>query len=148
MTLPVAVHVTPDVSPEDADQLLHDIHALGLDPTLKAVPTRRGVSDLLWLVLLALPVKPFLEHLTQKFADDAYAQLKALVGKALHRQREQQKDRRVLVLEDDAKRLQVELESDLPLEAYRQLFEVSLSSTQGRLHYDRSRKEWRAEPDE
>ncbi|MGH3784976.1 MAG: hypothetical protein ACRDRG_00120 [Pseudonocardiaceae bacterium] len=148
MTIPVAVHVTADVPPEDADQLLHDVRALGLEPTFKAVPVRRGVSDLLWLVLLYLPVKPFLEHLAQEFADDAYAQLKALVGKALHGRRELPDSRRVLELRDETEGLRVELESDLPLEAYRQLFGLDLSSTRGRLRYNRSKKEWRTEPDE
>lgn len=149
MTLPVAVHVTADVSPEDVDQFLHNVRVIGLDPTLKAVPTRRGVSDLAWLVLLALPMKPFFEVLVQRFASDAYSQLKGLVGKVLHRQREPQDGGRALVLQDNTTGLQVVLESDLPLEAYQQLFLVNLSSIRrGPLHYDRSRREWRAELDE
>jgi hypothetical protein len=148
MTPPVAVHVAADVRPEDAQQFLHDIRALGFDPTLKTVATRRGVSDLVWVVLLALPVKPFLEHLAQKFADDAYSQLKALVDKVVHRRREPPDSRRALVLRDDTRHFRVELEPDLPLEAYRQLFGMDLSSMRGRLHYDRSSRQWRAEPDE
>jgi hypothetical protein len=149
MTVPVDIHVTADVPPEGVDQLLHDVRAIGLDPTLKAVPMRRGgVNDLLWQVLLALPAQIFFEVLVQKFADEAYSQLKVLVGKALHRRCEPQDCSRVLMLQDKTTGLRVVLESDLPLDAYQQLFLVNLSSiTPGLLRYDQNRKEWRAEPD-
>lgn len=149
MTVPVEVRVVADVPAEGVDQLLHDLRAIGLTPALRAVPVRRGGGELLWWVLLGLPLKPFLDALVQKFADDAYSQLKALVGNVLHRPRGPQDSRRVLELSDNTRHLRVELESDLPLDAYQQLFLVNFSNiTQGRLRYDRSSKEWRVERDE
>ncbi len=144
MTVPVDIHYTAVVS-AGVDQLLDDARALGLDPTPKPVPTRRGVSDLLWVVLLVVPVKPFLDSLTQKFADDAYVTLKSFVGKALSRRRAPHDDDQVLMLRDDPTGLEIVLESDLPLAAYRQLFGTDLSALRGTLRYDRSRREWHAE---
>lgn len=146
MTVPVVIYVPADAPAEDVDQLLDDVRAIGLDPTLKAVPTRRGVSVLFWLVLLAVPVKPFFEELSRKFADDAYARLKSLVGKALSRQRTPHDDSRVLVLQDTATGLTIALESDLPLTAYQQLFGMDHPTTlpPGTLRYDQNSQEWRA----
>jgi len=55
----------------------------------------------------------------------------------------------VLVLQDTTTRLQVVLEADLPVEAYRQLISLDLAAIRhGPLHYDRQRSEWRSELDE
>lgn len=146
---PVTLHVASGVPQEVTEQFLDDIRVIGLDPVLKAVPARRGLSDIPWLVLLALPMKPFFEALVQNCAGDAYLQLKSLVGKVLHRQRESGNGSRVLVLQDNTTGLQVVLESELPLEAYQQLFQVNFSSIRrGPLHYDGKRGGWRAELDE
>lgn len=149
MTFPVAVHVTADVPPEDVDQLLDDLRAIGLNPTPQLVPTRRGVGDLPWLVLLALPMKLFFETLMQELAGDAYSRLKAIVGRVLSRHREPEDGRRVLVLEDTTTGLRVMLKPDLPPEGYQRLFRTDLSAfARGPLHYDRRRQQWRSELDE
>ncbi|MCA1672536.1 MAG: hypothetical protein LC799_10145 [Actinobacteria bacterium] len=146
---PVTLHVASGVPQEVVEQFLDDIRVIGLDPVLKAVPARRGLSDIAWLVLLALPLKPFFEALVQNCAGDAYLQLKYLAGKVLNRQRESGDGGRVLVLQDNTTGLQIVLESELPLEAYQQLFLVNFSGiSRGPLHYDRKRGQWRAELDE
>ena len=52
---------------------------------------------------------------------------------------------RTLVLQDTATGLQVVLEPDLPIEAYRQLVTLDLSSLHGGpARYDRSRNAWQS----
>jgi len=149
MTAPVTVRVAADVPPEDLDQLLGDLRAIGLNPQLRPVATRRGVSDLPWLVLLALPMKLFFETLMQQLAGDAYLRLKTIAARVLHGQHGSEDNRRVLVLEDTTTGLLVMLEPDLPPEAYQRLFHTDLSAfARGPLHYDRSRQQWRSELDE
>jgi hypothetical protein len=143
MTVPVDVHVTSDVSLEALDQLFGDLRAIGLDPTRRVVPTRRGI-ELTWLVLLALPMKLFVDTLVQQLAGDVYSRLKVIIDDVFRRSRKGAKTRDVLVLQDLDTHLLVEFEPDLTVEAYRQLFQIDLASvTQGPLRYDRNRREWR-----
>lgn len=149
MAVPANVRVAAHVSPEDVRQLLDDFRSIGLDPTARVVPTRRGLSDFPWLVVVTLPLQLFLSTLMQELAGDAYTRLKALVGRVLHHEQQRDEGRRVLVFQDTATGAQVVLEHDLPPEGYRQLFRVDLAAlTHGPLHYDRSKHEWRSELDE
>lgn len=147
MAVPVTVHIAA-APPDGVDQFVNDIRTIGLEPTVRTVPTRRGVSDFAWLIL-ALPIKAFFETLVEQFAGDAYARLKTLTGTALRHHGDTRDNRRVMLLQDSTTGLQVVLESDLPLAAYRQLFLVNLPDfAQGPLRYDRDERGWRAQLDD
>ena len=116
---------------------------------LSRVPTRRGVGDLPWLVLAALPLHAFLGSLGTTLAEEASASLKRLVGHVRRAQGEAAPPPSVLVLQDAASRLQVVLEADLPTDAYEALLSLDLSKfRKGPLHYDRQHRRWRSELDE
>jgi hypothetical protein len=151
MSGPLEANVLLDAEvPADQERLLMSIFGeLGVTAHTRIVPPRRGVTELNWLVLVALPLQAFLGNVGSKFADDAYRGLKALVGQLVHGDRPAPAGQRPMVLRDEATGLELVLEADLPDEGYRQLFGLDLSQFQvGPVHYDRHRRRWRSERDE
>jgi hypothetical protein len=136
--------------PVDQERLLVDAFALlGVTARTRVVPTRRGVGELSWLVLVSLPLQAFLASVGTKLAEDAHQGLRALVGRLVHRDRSRPADQRPMVLRDVATGLQIVLEPGLPDEGYRQLLDLDLSRFQlGPVHYDRHQGRWRSELDE
>ena len=113
------------------------------------VSTRRGLKQLPWLVLAALPLHAFLSGLGSAAAQDVAQDLERLVGRVVGGKHKTASPQQVLVLQDAATRPQVALEADLPAEAYEALVALDLSAfRQGPVHYDRQRGRWRSEPDE
>lgn len=151
MSAPLEANVLLDAEvPADQERLLVDVFdQLGVAARTRIVPPRRGVTELNWLVLVALPLQAFLGAVGTKFADDAYRGLKALVGRLVAPDRAGPAVQRPMVLRDEATGLEVILESDLPDDGYRQLFGLDLSQFElGPVHYDRHRRRWRSERDE
>lgn len=147
---PAEVLFAGRLSAGEVTELRDAFATVGLAIDLREVSARRGLGDIAWLALLAVPLKPFYEQLLNDFADDAHQQLKKLAGKLLHRRRlPGAGDRQVLVLQDSATGVQVVLEPDLPDQAYQQLLRVDLTAIrQGPVHYDQHRHQWRSELDE
>jgi hypothetical protein len=138
-----------EVPVDQERRLVHTFGLLGVTARTRIVPSRRGVGELNWLILVSLPLQTFLGSVGTKFAEDAYQGLKGLVGRLVHRDPPTPGDQRPMVLRDMATGLQVVLEPDLPDEGYRQLFGLDLSQFQlGPVHYDRHRGRWRSERDE
>jgi hypothetical protein len=151
MSRPLEANVLLDAEvPADQERLLVDVFGqLGIIAHTRIVPPRRGVSELNWLVLVALPLQAFLGNVGTRFADDAYQGLKALIGRLVPGDRPEPTGQRPMVLRDDATGLELVLEPDLPDEGYRQLFGLDLSHFQvGPVHYDRHQRRWRSERDE
>jgi hypothetical protein len=91
-----------------------------------------------------LPLQAFLSGLGSKLAEDIYQELKDVVGRVLRRSNPRGQER-TLVLQDTATGLQVVLEPDLPIEAYRRLVTLDVSSLHGGpVRYDRSRNAWQS----
>ena len=112
--------------PADRERGLVDaLAALGVRAQAKVVPARRGLGEVHWLVLVAVPLQAFLSSVGSKVAEDAYQGLKRAISRLLGRDQEQpaaeQPRPRPLVLQDTASGLQVVLEVDLPDTAYQQL---------------------------
>jgi hypothetical protein len=151
MSGPLDAHVLLDAEvPVDQERLLVDVFGrLGVTAHTRIVPPRRGVAELNWLVLVALPLQAFLGSVGTRFADDAYRGLKALVGRLVSPERPGPAGQRPMVLRDEATGLELVLEPDLPDDGYRQLFGLDLSQFQlGPVHYDRHQRRWRSERDE
>jgi hypothetical protein len=151
MSGPLEANVLLDAQvPADQERLLVDAFGqLGVTAHTRIVPPRRGVTELNWLVLVALPLQAFLGNVGTKFADDAYRGLKVLIGQFAHGDRPVPAGQRPMVLRDDATGLELVLEPDLPDEGYRQLFGLDLSHFQvGPVRYDRHQRRWRSERDE
>lgn len=150
MPLRADVLVADQISDDDAAQLVLEFEMVGLIAELREVPSRRSLADIAWLILAAVPLKPFFDQLAKESATDAYRRLKTLADK-VSRHRPQPSDERpkVLLLQDNTTGVQVVLEPDLPDKAYEQLLAFDLSTIRrGPLHYDRHRRRWRSELDE
>jgi hypothetical protein len=142
--------VAAEVPPEDEQAIVEAFGALGVTARARIVPTRRGVGELQWLVLAALPLQAFLSSLGSTLGDEASDSLIRLTGR-LRRTRGEAADPPppILVLQDAATRLQVVLEAGLPTDAYRALLALDLSTfSKGPLHYDQQHRRWRSELDE
>jgi len=147
--LAAEVLVAAEVSAEEEQTIVEAFRALDVAARTRMVPTRRGLEQLYWLVLAALPLHAFLSGLGSAAAEDVAQGLKRLVGRVVGGKRVTASSAQVLVLQDVATRLQVVLEADLPAEAYRALVALDLSVFgQGPVHYDRQRGRWRSELDE
>jgi len=114
--------------------------------TTRLAPTQRTLNGAEWLVLAMLPLQAFLSGLGAKLAEDVHCGLKDVVGRILGRSSPGRRER-VLVLQDPATGLEVVLEPDLPIEAYRRLVTLDLSAIRGGpVRYDRSRDAWQSDP--
>jgi hypothetical protein len=138
------------LSTQESTQLTQEFESVGLTAELREVPPRRDISDIAWMALVALPLKPFFDQLAKDFAVDAYNRLKSLIGNVFGlRQARGAQAPNVLVFRDSTTGVQVVLEPDLPDEAYTQLLTFDFTTIRrGPLHYDRYRRQWRSELDE
>jgi hypothetical protein len=144
--LKAEVLVAATVSPEQEQQIAEAFRSFDVVTRTRVVPARRGVGEWQWLVLASLPLQAFVSALASRFAEDAHAGLKRLVGQVLGGQPEARGPEQVLVLQDPVSRLQVVLEADLPTEACQQLVAFDFATVRrGPLHYDRQRRAWRSE---
>lgn len=147
--LAAEVLVSVKMSAEGEQAIVEAFRALGIAVRTRMIPTRRGLEQLHWLVLAALPLSAFLSGLGSAAAQDVAQGLKRLVGHVLVARSKTVSGPQVLVLQDAATRLQIVLEADLPAEAYQALVMLDLSVfRQGPVHYDRQRGRWRSELDE
>ncbi|MGH3896778.1 MAG: hypothetical protein ACRDTA_00710 [Pseudonocardiaceae bacterium] len=147
--LTAEVLVNAEVSAEEEQAIVEAFRALDVAARTRMVPTRRGLEQLHWLVLAALPLHAFLSGLGSAAAQDVAQGLKRLVSRVIGDKHKTASSEQVLVLQDATTRLQIVLEADLPAEAYQALVVLDLSAfQQGPVHYDRQRGRWRSELDE
>ena len=151
--MPVCASVlvaSSDLSDEAAAQLIEDFHSVGVTAELRQVSPRRSLGEIAWLALAVVPLKPFFDQLIKDFADDAYQRLRTCIVKLfrLHPSPPTEPPR-VLLLQDSTTGIQVVLEPDLPVRAYKQLLSFDFATLRrGPLHYDQHRRRWRSELDE
>jgi hypothetical protein len=137
-----------EIADELEEQLVATFREFGYEIEFRRTLTHRGVAELGWLVLAALPLQAFLSGLGSEAVKDIYASVRKL---AKTRTKKTVDTGRTipLVLQDSNSDLKIILEPDLPEEAYQQLAGLDLSAYRiGPLHYDRHRKMWRSELDE
>jgi hypothetical protein len=149
-TMSADIFVSTQLAPEREELIVDALTALGVSARVRVLPPRRGVGDLQWLVLVALPLQAFLTSLGSKIADDAYQGFQRAVRRLLHRVAEDQVPAlKPVVLQDATSGIQVVLDPDLSVEGYKQLLHLDLSQFRfGPVHYDQARQRWRSELDE
>lgn len=150
MLLSSEVFFAGKLSTQETARLVEDFQTVGLAANLQEVSPRRSLDDIAWLILAAIPLKPFFDQLAKESAADAYRRLNSFVHRIFHgRQPQLTESPKVLLLQDSTRGIQIVLESDLPAESYQQLLSFDLATIRlGPLHYDRHRHEWRSELDE
>jgi hypothetical protein len=147
-SLRVELLVDREVTDELEQQLAATFSGFGFHTECRRQLTHRGVSELGWLVLAALPLHAFLSGLGSEAVKDIYASVKKLAKRKIE-QGTKPVDRFPLVLQDSHSGLRIVLEDELPVEAYQQLINLDLTAYRvGPLHYDRHRRAWRSELDE
>jgi hypothetical protein len=140
------VLVRPGMSTADKYDVAEAFATINVAAATRLAPTQRTLNGVEWLVLVMLPLQAFLSGLGSKLAEDVYSGFKDVVGRILRRSSPGRRER-VLVLQDAATGLQVVLEPDLPIEAYRRLVALDLSAFHGGpVRYDRSRNAWQSHP--
>ncbi|MGH4005502.1 MAG: hypothetical protein ACRDSO_15505, partial [Pseudonocardiaceae bacterium] len=82
-SLTAEVFVTAEVSTEGEQAIVEAFRNLDVAARTRMVPTRRGLEQLHWLVLAALPLHAFLSGLGSAAAQDVAQGLKRLVGRAV-----------------------------------------------------------------
>ncbi|MER6129078.1 hypothetical protein ABT173_42285 [Streptomyces sp. NPDC001795] len=148
------VYFDSETTEEQRTALYEGLAGLGVHAEGGVVGTFR-TDPLTWLILVVLPLNGFLEGCGKEFAQDAYRTAKRVIGGALVRRRggdansettpasEAGRDAPVLMLEDTATSTRFTFEPGLPDDAYRQLFDLDLSSCEGRtLRFAAARNRW------
>jgi hypothetical protein len=140
------VLLRPETSAADEHEVMEAFATIGVAATTRLAPTQRTLNGAEWLVLAVLPLQAFLSSLGSKLAEEVYHGLKDVVGRLLNRSGPRRHEG-ALLLQDTATGLQIVLEPDLPIEAYRQLVTLDLTAFDGGpVRYDRSRSAWQSNP--
>ncbi|NUP17238.1 MAG: hypothetical protein HOZ81_14240 [Streptomyces sp.] len=144
-TAPTAAHVyfAPGTTPGQQAALYEGLAGLGVRAQGTVVGNYRSAT-LTWMVLVVLPLSGFLQECGKNLAQDAYRALKGVIGGALRRDPEPAvEDHPALILEDTESTVRLAFTPDLPDDAFRQLFDLDLSTSPGRtLRYVSERNRW------
>ncbi|MGW6911293.1 hypothetical protein [Streptomyces sp. NPDC054940] len=142
------VYFAPGTAAEQQAALYEGLAGLGVRAEGAVVGGHRS-DALTWMVLVVLPLSGFLQECGKNLAQDAYRAVKGLIGGALHRgeeataEPEPEVQEPVLMLEDTESAVRFAFTPDLPDTAYRQLFDLDLSSSTGRtLRFVAGRNRW------
>ncbi|MDC0772721.1 hypothetical protein [Streptomyces sp. HD] len=148
---PTAAHVyfAPGTTAEQQATLYEGLAGLGVRAQGAVVGNYRSAT-LTWMVLVVLPLSGFLQECGKNLAQDAYRELKGVIGGALRRTTGTApepepvvEDDPVLMLEDAETTVRLVFTPDLPDDAFRQLFDLDLSSSPGRtMRYVSERNRW------
>ncbi|MER5219021.1 hypothetical protein [Streptomyces flaveus] len=133
--------------------LVEALTSLGFAVRARAVPTRRPIEQLAWIMLIALPLQAFLSALGSKAAEDTHRVLRDAIAKVARRESgtsDPSPDRAgTVVLQDPATGLQIILGPHLDEDAYRKLRALDLSQyTHGPVRYDTVEGRWLSDVDE
>ncbi|MGR6966282.1 hypothetical protein ACU610_17615 [Geodermatophilus sp. URMC 61] len=129
------------LSPDDLEDIEQAFRAAGLRPTVYRTPARRGLEELNWLVIAAVPLSSFLTTMGTKLAEDSYKELRQLAHRVFGRAPASKAS--TLVLEDQDTGTQVVLEPDLSDKGYQALFETDFARYSGdTVRYDPTHERW------
>ncbi|MEU6138999.1 hypothetical protein ABZ848_01395 [Streptomyces sp. NPDC047081] len=126
----------PSHPAEEGQDLLR---AAGIDTTCMLVPTRRGTSEFVHVLVMTAALEPFLRTLFRKFAEEAHVGLKKFTQRLLKPAAEEGPAPRGLVFEMPTGG-RVTFTPDLPEQAYKQA--VGLDARDGRWTWDASSAMW------
>ncbi|MFG1609199.1 hypothetical protein [Actinoplanes sp. NPDC049265] len=147
MTLTADIFVDREIPVEVERDLVDALTAAGVYATAKVVPNRRGMSDVSWLILIAVPVQAFLNSLGEAAAADVWARVKAALRR-MPRKSVAGRSRPV-ILQDPETGLSLVLPPDLSDEGYRQLGQLDLSAfVEGPIRYDTPSRRWVSDSDD
>ena len=87
MPLPADVLFAGKLSADEAAQLAQEFEAVGLTADIREVSPRRYLDEIAWLVLAAVPLKPFFDQLAKDSATDAFSPSSARFSTDVSRRR-------------------------------------------------------------
>lgn len=144
----VEILASSAVSVSDLDEIELQLRQWGLHSAIRRLPPRRGVAELSWLLLLTIPAEIVVGKMVDHLGNAAYQSLRGLVEQVLARYRGAEGDTQpvpsTVVVEAAGTGARFALEADLPLEAYRQLFDeiTAHSASDGLRIFDRQDHRW------
>jgi hypothetical protein len=135
------VSIDREASEEEVDAVDAAFREAGLDAEVRASYGRKSLDLLPWIVLIALPLKGFLDAFGREAGQDAYAALKRLVTRIREGRRG---NKGTIVVQSRESSTTLVLGDDLPDEAYAALFELDPKEYEGAyLLWDEDRGEWK-----
>ncbi|WP_031487129.1 hypothetical protein [Streptomyces bicolor] len=150
------VYFAPGTTAEQQAALYEGLAGLGVRGAAGAVVDNHRSGTLTWMVLVVLPLSGFLQEAGKNLAQDAYRAVKGVIGGALGRSPdtstppdpdpaapERAAEDPVLILEDTESTVRLAFTPDLPDDAFRQIFDLDLSSFEGgTLRFVAERNRW------
>jgi hypothetical protein len=143
MSEQVVVYAQPDLTEDELSDLEAAVRDLGLEPSTRVLPARRGVVEASWLVLIAFPAQVMLRSTLDRLGSEAYDALKRLAARGFHARSDAARPDRAVVLQTTDTGAHIRLEADLPSEAYASLVEILHGTSGGEWRYDRTQQRWR-----
>ncbi|MFC3491931.1 hypothetical protein [Glycomyces rhizosphaerae] len=135
--------LSPELPVKVESQWVEALRGNGFETEVHRPLGHRSPAVFDWVLLLSIPLHAFLSTLGSEAMHDLFQGLR---NRARERGGAESKP---LVLEDSERELRIVLEPDLPLEAFKRLFEIDLDGFgTGPLHYDHNRRDWRSVSDE
>jgi hypothetical protein len=144
MSNEVEIIASAALSAADISEIESEVRGWGLDPYTRRMPPRRG-TELSWLLMMAIPAEILAKAVLEKVGADVYEGLRGLVQRVLRRHSRDASAAGVII-ESASSGAQFALEADLPIEAYRLLFDdiANGSPADGLRTFDREHQRWRA----
>jgi hypothetical protein len=144
MSNEVEIIASAALSSADISEIESEVRGWGLDPYTRRMPPRRG-AELSWLLMMAIPAEILAKAVLEKVGADVYEGLRGLVQRVLRRHSRDASAAGVII-ESASSGAQFALEADLPIEAYRLLFDdiANGSPADGLRTFDREHQRWRA----
>jgi hypothetical protein len=123
-----------------AEFLAQELSQMGLTARFASSQPERGASEVILMVVLAVPIRTFLEAFGSSLGNSAGTAVKNLIQKTLGAGRQNVIDKCVLV-RDPQRGIDFEFTDDLPVEAYDKVGRIS-PTRPGTLRYVRAVGEW------
>jgi hypothetical protein len=124
--------------------LSEELHQLEVPNQVVPVQAARGKEEVVLLVLLAIPLRTFLESFGKSLGESAGSALRGLVRKILKSDGDEEATR-CIVIRDSKNGKEFWLSDRLPLKAYEQLLDEDFTIA-GSFFYEEDLSTWKAIP--
>ena len=123
MTDQVELIVTAQVPADEVADIRTELRAWGWEPEVRRIPTRRGGTDIAWILLLTVPAETIAKTILERLGTEIYQELRGFVRRRM-RPGTDSGPARAVVIESADTGARFALDADLPLDAYQQMIEA------------------------
>jgi hypothetical protein len=142
MSADVEILASTALDAGDLSEIEDQVRQWGLGTRTSRMPPRRGAAELSWLLLMTIPAEVVAKSMLEKLGTELYQGLRGIVQRVLRNHHRTAPGG--VVVESATTGAQFALEADLPVEAYRQLFDEIAAGTaaDGVRTFDRDHQRW------